>query len=251
MIDLHISEAAYVLIACALLLSGFVKGSIGFGLPLIAVPLISIFLPVKTAVAVLTVPVLVSSIQMALSGGHIFARARNYAVLLGGLLLGVVIGVVVLVNVSEQVLYVILGGVTIMFTLSGWIKSLSAFLQRRDVVVEGIIGLIAGTVGGVSSAFGPLIAAYLNANNVPKLELVQVLNIFLVAASALMIVVYGLTTSYNIGYFGASLMACLPVMLGVWYGEFFRKKISENKFRSILQFVLIALSLNLFRRAFM
>ncbi len=47
----------------ALFLGGFIKGAIGFGLPLVATPVLLFYLPLPQVVALIFVPVLLSNIQ--------------------------------------------------------------------------------------------------------------------------------------------------------------------------------------------
>ena len=56
--------------AAILLLGGLAKGVLGVGLPMITVPLLSTFILVPEAVALMYVPVLVTNIWQAFQGGY-------------------------------------------------------------------------------------------------------------------------------------------------------------------------------------
>ena len=48
---------------------GVVKGTLGVGLPLLVVPLLTLILPASQAMGLLVMPVLVSNVYQALQGG--------------------------------------------------------------------------------------------------------------------------------------------------------------------------------------
>lgn len=51
-----------VALAFSLVLAGAVKGTIGVGMPIVALPLLSAFLEVRAAVALLSLPLILSNI---------------------------------------------------------------------------------------------------------------------------------------------------------------------------------------------
>ena len=64
-------------IALALLLGGMAKGITGIGVPLIAMPILSQFLPIRHAVLLLSMPIILGNIPQALEGGQLLATARR------------------------------------------------------------------------------------------------------------------------------------------------------------------------------
>ncbi|MGL4242213.1 MAG: sulfite exporter TauE/SafE family protein, partial [Beijerinckiaceae bacterium] len=77
------------IIAAILLLAGFVKGVIGFGLPSISMGLLSLLMTPLQAAALLLVPNVVTNIWQAWSGPALGALAARCAPLLIGTLLGI------------------------------------------------------------------------------------------------------------------------------------------------------------------
>ena len=84
-------------IALALVLGGMVKGVTGIGVPLVAMPIVTHFLPVKEAVLLLSMPIILGNIPQALEGGEMLPTLRNIAAPLIGTVIGNVIGVSVLI----------------------------------------------------------------------------------------------------------------------------------------------------------
>src|SRR3984893_18027365 len=71
-----------VLAAGAVIAAAFVKGSIGFGFPVLGTPLLSLVVDVKTAFVILIVPnIVMDGLQFIRSGAPV-ATVRRFAVLL-------------------------------------------------------------------------------------------------------------------------------------------------------------------------
>ena len=56
-------------VVCSLIVAGFLKGIIGVGMPIIALPLLSLFIDVKSAAMLLSMPLIFSNLPQALEGG--------------------------------------------------------------------------------------------------------------------------------------------------------------------------------------
>src|SRR5690349_13770141 len=89
-------------IVIALVLGGMVKGVTGIGVPLVAMPILTHFLPVKQAVLLLSMPIILGNIPQALEGGKVLQTAREIAAPLVGTVIGNVIGVSVLVTLEAH-----------------------------------------------------------------------------------------------------------------------------------------------------
>ena len=63
-----------VVLALSLVAAGTVKGTIGVGMPVVALPLLSAFVEVRAAVALLSLPLVLSNIPQALENGAAVAR---------------------------------------------------------------------------------------------------------------------------------------------------------------------------------
>ena len=79
-------------IAVAFVLAGLSKGFIGFGLPLISVPLCASVVSVPLAIALTAAPILLSNIYQAFHGGRQTVVLRRFWPLLLTLVPGVLIG---------------------------------------------------------------------------------------------------------------------------------------------------------------
>ena len=74
-----LSVYALLGIVAALLLGGMVKGVVSIGVPLVAMPILSQFMPIKEAVLLLSMPIILGNIPQALEGGDMLPTVRRIA----------------------------------------------------------------------------------------------------------------------------------------------------------------------------
>jgi len=168
--------------------AGLLVGFTGFGFNLLAVPFLALLIPTKDAVIVaLFVGAAVSVCLSMLLRQHVHVRVL--AGLLAASLPGLAIGAVVFAHVSSDILRLIIGILTLVF---------SVFLIRREPTyvpatprpVLGIgAGLLSGTLTVTTGMGGPPIVAYLmvGLGNVAGVRATLVLYTGLVSIAALAI----------------------------------------------------------------
>src|SRR5574340_136791 len=96
---------APVLAACAaaILAGGLVKGVVGIGLPLVALPVMVNFIPVPKAIALLILSSFATSVWQSVDGGQFASSARRFWPLLAGIAAGVAISVKALATFDIKV----------------------------------------------------------------------------------------------------------------------------------------------------
>lgn len=166
-------EAAWALGLAGVAVAAFVKGAMGFGFPLIATPLLALATDVRTAVAVLLIPnIVMDGIQVVRRPGILGALRRHAGLLVAGVV-GTVVGTHFLVLVSTRALLLILGLTLLAFVgLSGARPSwrLAPALERP---LGPVVGLLAGTLGGLTNTPGVALTPYYYALGLPKHEFVR------------------------------------------------------------------------------
>src|ERR1700716_4248973 len=67
---LHFEQASIIAaVLCSLIVAGFLKGIIGVGMPVVALPLLSLFIDIKSVAMLLSMPLIFSNVSQALEGG--------------------------------------------------------------------------------------------------------------------------------------------------------------------------------------
>ncbi|UUV06677.1 sulfite exporter TauE/SafE family protein [Ruegeria sp. YS9] len=229
--------------------SGWVKGMVGFAMPMILVSGLNSFLPPELALAGLILPTLVANGQQALRGGRAAAVAsvRRFRVFLvvGGLFLLLSAQLVALIPGS--VFLVLMGGFVSVFALLQ-VLGFRMALSQPSTAVEAVVGGLAGFVGGMSGVWGPPTVAYLTALNTPKTEQIRIQGVIYGLGAVLLLAAHlgsGILHAETL-QFSAALI--VPAVAGMWIGMKLQDRIDQASFRKATLLVLLIAGLNLLRR---
>jgi uncharacterized protein len=239
-------------VACGVtLFAGFVKGAVGFAMPLIMIGAFSAFLPPQVALAGLILPTVFTNIAQAFRDGPQAAVAS--AIKYRRFLIGTVIFIVIsaqFVTVIPKAVFLLLLGVPItafaLLQLSG--RPLALRLEQRGRA-EWIAGVIGGLYGGISGVWGPPLIVYLLSIKAEKAETLRVQGVvFLIGAVVLLSAHLG-SGVMNASTVPFSAALVLPAMAGLLIGQRAGRLLDQGRFRWWTQVLLVITGLNLIRSA--
>ncbi|MCE0505742.1 MULTISPECIES: sulfite exporter TauE/SafE family protein [unclassified Roseivivax] len=234
------------------LFAGFVKGVVGFAMPMIMISGLGSVLAPELALAALILPTLVSNGMQALRQGPAAAwqSTRKFRIFLivGGVML---VASAQLVTVMPVALMLALIGVPIvafaLAQIAGWDGRLPAGPSRR---FEVGIGAFAGFIGGFSGVWGPPTVAYLMALNTEKTEQIRVQGVIYGLGAVLLTVAHMGSGVLNAQTVWLSLAMIPAAVAGMWLGGRVQDRFDQRLFRRATLWVLLIAGLNLLRRAF-
>src|SRR5215204_6415799 len=96
----HLTLLGGIGLIVALTAAGAAKGLIGVGMPIVAVPLVSHFVDLPAAVALLSIPLILSNLRQAAEGGGTIVAVGRLMPVLAGFCGGIVIGVSLLISLD-------------------------------------------------------------------------------------------------------------------------------------------------------
>lgn len=231
--------------------AGFVKGTVGFAMPLIMISAFSAFLPPEVALAGLVLPAIVTNVSQALRQGlgPALGSVRKY----WRLILSTVIFIVVsaqFVRAIPQDLFLLLLGVPVTLyaalQLSG--RSLAIPLRNRNAAEWGL-GIIGGLYGGISGVWGPPVLIYLLSIRADKAETVRVNGVIFLIGAVVLFAAHVQTGVMNAQTVPFSAALVLPSMAGLMLGYRLQDRLDQARFRWWTQALLVVTGLNLMRRA--
>jgi len=236
-------------VTIGLIVGGFAKGATGLGLPLVAVPAMSPFVPVPVAVALMPASVLATNLVQTVAGRQTGEAIRQFWPLVLTIPPGTAAGVYVLATADPRVLAGLVGLFVITFAVWSQLNPDLRLPQRWAAPLNPITGFGSGMLGGISSAFGPPIQMYLVAIHTEKNLFVSAVGIsHLVAGLSLCVFLYALAVTDLDGLL-RSAAAVLPVLAGQFAGVALRERIGPGLFRRVVLVILLLSGLNLLRQA--
>ena len=150
---------------CSLIAAGFLKGIIGVGMPVVALPLLSLFIDVKSAAMLLSMPLILSNLPQALEGGKTGLCLMQLMPVILGMIPGLFLGVRVLLALDANVAKIV-AGLVLMGVGGVTLLAPKLQLQSRLVLPTGItIGFFGGILGGITAMSGPLVFIFLLAKD--------------------------------------------------------------------------------------
>ena len=233
------------------LFSGFVKGAVGFAMPMIMMSVLGSIMPASVALAGLILPTLVTNLGQAFRQGRAAAweSSRRYRWHIGMVMLFIPLSAPLAPILPQAVMYLMLGlpiTAYALWQLSGRPLALPLHHRRRAEVASGIIG---GLYGGVSGIWGPPLIVYLLSIGAPKQEQIRVQGVVFLLGAVVLTVAHLFTGILDADGIAFSAALVLPAVIGMWAGFALQDRLDLVQFRRWTQVLLVLTGLNLVRRA--
>ncbi|MDH5748166.1 MAG: sulfite exporter TauE/SafE family protein [Rhodospirillales bacterium] len=245
-----IDPTLLALATIALILGGMAKGTLGIGLPIIVIAILSNFLPVVTVLAIVSLPILATNFWQAVHSGNLMRPLKRFWLLILFLMTGIWLGAKIVVSLAPETLYAVLGVVVVLFTLTVYFKPPRTLPARLEKWVSPVAGLTGGLLGGISTVWGPPMIMYFVMLRLDKDEFVRTVGLVWFTAAVPMVIAYAGNGILTKDLAVVSLIACVPGFIGVAIGQAIRNRINQETFRKALLIILFIIGLNLIRRAF-
>jgi uncharacterized protein len=240
--------APLVFVTAAFLFAGFIKGTIGIGLPTVMMGLLSIVMPPAQAAALMVVPAIATNLWQMLAGPSFWALVTRYATMIVAVFVGtfLTIGLMTRAAAGAQAT---LGLVLAAYGAYGLVAR--RFQVRRELErwVSPVVGLTTGLLLGATGIFVVPTAPYLTSLELDKEELLQSIGIMAFVCPLALGIALSVSGSYPAGAAGGSVLALFPALAGMWIGQRVRRRLAAATFMRVFFAGLIALGGYMFLRA--
>lgn len=234
--------------AIGLFLGGFSKGALGLGLPLIAVPILALSMPIPTALAILTVPIFVTNVWQSVQGGKLGTVWRRFWPTGFALMLGIGAGTQVLVRLDPATLYFLMGSVVLVQPVMRLLKPAYVLDPRHESWAGPLVAGFSGLLGGMTGFYGAPLLVYLTMLRLQKdIFTATIALLFLLGGSAMAIflaqasVLTGAVLLYSV-------LALIPTVIGIRVGISIRARISQAQFEKGITWVMVFMAVSLFAK---
>ena len=246
-----LSGQAFAAALAVTLFAGFVKGAVGFAMPMILVSAFAVFLPQHLALAGLILPTLFANLSQAFRQGvgPAVETTRTYRRFLIATVVCIAVSAPFADAIPRGVYLMMLGlPISVFAGLQLLGQSLSIRLEHRDRA-EWALGVIGGLYGGVSGIWGPPLLVFLLSTGADKLQIIRAQGVvFLIGALALLVshVTTGLANAQTLGFSAA---LSVPALVGLYAGYWVQDRLDQGRFRRWTQGLLVVTGLNMVRLA--
>jgi uncharacterized protein len=236
-------------IAFCLFSGGFIKGIVGLGLPLISIPLLCFAVPLKTAVALMTAPILVTNLVQFFEGGRAGRALRRFWLIVATLVVTIFFSAQALILFPENVLFTILGVMLLIMAALMYLRPSFRVTESQERIVGPLTGIVGGVLGGMTGMYGPPIMVFLGALRLDKDFFVTTVSMLYFtggAALAIGLLGFGVATWQELAI---SAIAVIPVYLGLLLGQRLRVRLDQARWSNALLCVYVITAISFLARA--
>ncbi|MDC0227449.1 sulfite exporter TauE/SafE family protein [Alphaproteobacteria bacterium] len=238
-IDLDINTISVMLLAITV--GGLLKGVISFGFPLIALPILSLVLPPKSAIFLLFFSLIFLNIRE--------IKIKNWKsyekiIPLGsGIFLGIIIGSIIFHKIESDLISKMIGLTIVLSAITNFygLKINQGLLLNRWFSL--LYGLFAGLIGGMTTIVGPLIVIYLVSLNLKKELFSEMVSLSVFSCLAPLYGIFFIYQEVTLNDFIISALISIPAVLMQILGFKIRNITPQKTFKNITLFILVIIGL--------
>jgi|TARA_B110000305_G_scaffold97490_1_gene109924 uncharacterized membrane protein YfcA len=232
------------IIILAVLGGGLVKGTLGFGMPMVALPIIAFVLPATTAMMLLCAPILLTNfLQIKFKEG---VSSYRFLPMFVSLIIGLIIGARLILEININTITQIIALSIIFAALVNCFGiKIENINKSWEKTITILIGFGSGILGGLSTFYGPPMLAYLVATNLPKEKFIRTVStMYFIGSFPLYgsLIYYGFATKQDLI---VSVALIIPAFIAQQLGTKIRDKINQKQFRICVLTTLIVLGFSL------
>ncbi|MAQ83589.1 MAG: hypothetical protein CMH12_10185 [Maritimibacter sp.] len=239
----------FALIFVALALGGLLKGAIGAGAPVVAVPVMALFFDVQLAVVVMVIPNLVSNLWQGWQHrAQMLPRRFTLGLALSGAI-GAGTGSVILAVVPSDVLLLVVAVMVLFFILFRLARPDWGLSYPAALKLVWPAGFLAGNLQGATGVSAPVSISFLSAMRLDRLAFLATISVFFALMSVVQIPVlwaYGLMDWQRTAY---GIAAIVPLLAFMPVGNYIARFVPPKLFDRIIMVLLTLVALRMIWKA--
>lgn len=237
-------------IAFTFLLAGGVKGTIGLGLPVISLGVLVANFDLKTAIALMIVPALVTNVWQATVGGNGLVILKRLWPFLSFASATVWIGTIALTTINTHYLSILLGALFLSYSSLNFMGVRFSVQRRQEKWMGSFIGAANGILTGMTGSLSMPGVLYLQAIGLSKDILVQAMGILFLLSTVGLAIALQRNHLLSSELTTISALAVIPSLIGMAIGQRIRKQLSEDKFKQVVSIAIFLLGAFIILKAY-
>ena len=239
------------IIAVTFVLAGLVKGVVGFGLPTVALAILTATIGLKEAMVLMLVPTFVTNVWQGVAPGGLGAVLRRFWPLLAAGAIGTMAAAGVLARADAVLLSGLLGVLLCLYAAISMAAPRLPPPGRGERWLSPAVGATSGVLTGLTGTFVIPSVLYFQALAMERELMIQTMGVWFLVATASLGVALGAQGLMPAGLAALSAAALVPALAGMWLGQRIRRNLSEARFRRVFFSTLLLLGAYIAARAFL
>jgi len=239
------------IIAFAFITGGFVKGAAGLGLPVITVAVLASVFGLKSAMALMVVPGVVTNAWQAASGEHAASVMRRISIFHIPSLITIWFGTGLLIVLDSGWLVLALGLILLAYAIVGLTGFSVQISPSKEKIIGPTFGAFCGLTTGMTGVTSTPSVIYLNGLGMPRDMFIQSMGLHFFISYLVLTAALWFRDLLNLEVGLLSVACVVPALLGMQFGRAMRSKMNEKAFKLTFYGVLMALGVYMIGREFL
>jgi uncharacterized membrane protein YfcA len=229
--------------------AAFIKGLTGLGFVSLCLPVIALFVKLEEAIPLVVLPSLLSNVIMIYQTGRLKQSLRRFWLLYISALPGIYAGVLILNMVGNYAAKIILGVVSIAYSLLLLLKIEISIPEKNERILSVPVGLTNGFLNGLTGTQIIPMLPYLLSLKLDRNGMINAINLGFTLSIIVLLIIFGKFDLISLENLKYSIVGAIPVAAGIYLGGKLRHKISEERFKLAVLIILIIIGVNLILNA--
>ena len=239
---MELSAEFLIIFSLILFVSSLLHGSIGFGFPMIATPLLAMVTDMKTAIICIAIPtLLINLISIFSEGNFLQAVKRFYPLAIIGMI-GSAIGTQILIYSSSELFKLLLAFSILLYLFIQKFKIEMKWIREKKRLSMIIFGLSAGIIGGLTNVMASILIIYSLESKHSKKEIIQSTNLCFLFGKITQIVLFTIHGSFNEELLTLSFSSLIIVVIAMFVGLKIKDKIPKESYVKVVKVVLFLIA---------
>jgi len=232
-----------LLLSLFIFIASLVHGSVGFGFPMIATPLIALITDIQTAIIYTLIPtLLVNIISIRSEGNFIHAMKRFYPLALFAMI-GSAIGTQILIYNSSDIFKLLLAFAILFYLSINLIRYEFTWIYTKPKLSRFVFGLGAGILSGLTNAMAPVLMIYTLESKFTKSEIIQASNICFLFGKIIQIILFSFAAVFTVQEIQNSFLLLIVVSIALYLGIKIKSLINPLYYTKYIKIILFNISL--------
>jgi uncharacterized protein len=243
---LGLSELLILFVGLAV--AGLAKGLAGMGLPLIATPILAGVFGPRLAVAIVTIPILVSNSLLLIQGFRKRELLRGIVPLFIASIIGTAIGTLLLASLDQRTFAILITLIVVVFLARGerLLGDDPAALRAR--VLGPLVCFVGGVLQGTTSIASPIVGSYFNSRRLSASDFVFTLAAIFEVNAIVQVIGYSAQGLFTPEVVALGLLGLVPTLLALAVGVALRDRLDPERFRQfIVALIVVSVAVLLWR----
>lgn len=231
-------------LACAgvIFAAGVTQGTLGFGFPALATPLLVLLTDIKTAIILNLLPNFTLNLISILRGGNWGASVGKYWPVAAYVLAGSVVGTQFLIYAPPDPVRLLLAASLFAYLYQHRLARLDwEWITRRPRLAALVFGLTGGFFSGSVNQSLPPLLIYFTRLAVPTVVMTQALNLCFIGGKTVQAITLGVAREIQIASALANIPLTLVALGGLYVGAHIQERVSPETYTRVLRGVLFGI----------